>query len=252
MVRSNFCKVAIILHLAACEMCYAESYAPFPPTIEFSPSRMVTAVVLPMPKNEDFHEQVNVSVFTRFNSSRPPGLGYKRAPASLHSGAVEAKAELQLKYTPSAVRVSDAHIALVDRYGVNRNWLRENPAIRISSLNDRKEIRIMIEDLVSDVAASVHVSDSSLGWFRDAWFSNDGTQFYVAIWKAKDADVRDALRAVNIIDGSVRIVDPSDTEDVFAMSESRFHATLFDLAVTRLTDLLMNLRDLPGKTSIFR
>src|SRR5690606_9872192 len=87
------------------------------------------------------------------------------------------------------------------------------------------------EKLIPDISLSAFVSDSTLGWFRGAWFSNDGKYFYVWLRKAKTANDHDILCTVNVNDGLIGFIDPSDIKDVFDQSEERFYASLFDIAV---------------------
>lgn len=223
----------LLFHLSVLGLCSADTYPPFAPQLEFSASRMMTTIVRPLPADTDARSRVSLSVLTRYDIGRKPLPAYGRTPDSLHSGAAKLVANLDLDYEPGVVRVSDTHLALVDRYGINRNWLAKNPAIRLVSLEEKPEIRINLEQLVADVSSCVHVSDSTLSWYRDAWFSIDGMTLYVALWKAKNADANDALHAINVVDGSTQVIDSAQIENVFSQSEKRFYPTLFDLATAQ-------------------
>ncbi|MCG8652413.1 MAG: hypothetical protein MI861_21410 [Pirellulales bacterium] len=196
---------------------------------------MVSAVVQNdlLREGEISQQRVRISVFSRFDERISLPKNYDRPPLAVQSGVVKLRKQFRLRYQPTLIRVSDTHVALVGRYGTNRPWLEQKPAIRILALAGEEIVSVPFEKLVPDISTCAHVSDSSITWCRDAWFSNDGSKLYLALWQAKDHRSTAPLLAIDAKTGAAQPVEESEIKAVMEQSELRFHPTLFDVARAR-------------------
>lgn len=229
-INSLICLAILWQPILRTRVCQAESFASLYPAMEFSDSQMVTAIIAPGNHAKTNDPVTRISVFTRYTPGNEQGITNKNSPASMRSGRVRLAAAFELDYEPELVRLSNAHIALVDQHGVNRNWLHNNAAIRLVSLAGSDEIRIGLSQLFPD-AEYAYQSEYRLGWLANAWFSSDGRCFFIAIKKRKGATTFDVLRSISTVDGSIKVIGSASLDGVFQQCESRFHATLFDVAI---------------------
>jgi hypothetical protein len=226
-MQTSFLQSSWLIFFSFSKLCIGESYPPFPATIELSASQLTSAIVQ---RRGDLKEyKVAIKVFSRIDPSKQRHDRFFVPSESIRSGEVTSRLDFELKHEPNIVRLSDSHLALVDRYGSNLAWLKNNPAIRILSFDGTKEWQIDLDLIVPDREISVAISESRHAWLRDAWFANDGKTFYVALW-INDSEVwNDTIKSIDVNNGGVRSIGLSELAEVFNATAARYHATLYDV-----------------------
>ncbi len=211
----------------------ADSYEDFTATIERSHSAASFAITRPLVGyDESTKAKVEISVYTRLRLNAEQLLPEAVLPEALQSGQIRNVATETLSYEPTIIRLSDEHLAVFDRYGTNREWLKAHGAIMVKSFAGKTEFSIPLNAIISDIESCNFLSESRVSWLKDAWFSIDGTCLFVALWlkQSTQPESYKRLLQVNLVDCSIVQLGEIEYINVIRRSEPRFQEAIFDVA----------------------